>query len=81
MKPILTAAIVALTIATAVAQRGKPPAVPTLPPILMTCIHHPDVLESKPGTCPYCKLPLVAVMLALAPISIAVAGIERGHAR
>ena len=27
------------------------------------------------------KLPLIAVMLALAPISIAVAGIERGHAR
>ncbi len=63
MKFILTAAIVALTIATAVAQRGKPAAPPTLPPILMTCIHHPDVLESKPGTCPYCKLPLVPVRL------------------
>ena len=63
MKPILTAAIVALTLVTALAQRGKPPAVPTLPPILMTCIHHPDVLESKPGLCPYCKLPLVPVRL------------------
>jgi hypothetical protein len=32
-----------------------------LPPILMTCPHHPDVLETKPGTCPVCKLPLVPV--------------------
>src|SRR5687767_3246123 len=63
MKPILTASIVALTIATALAQRGKPPALPALPPISMTCLHHPDVLESKPGTCPYCKLPLVPVRL------------------
>jgi hypothetical protein len=63
MKPILTAAIVALTLVTAVAQRGKPPAAPVLPPISMTCVHHPDVLESKPGTCPYCKLPLVPVRL------------------
>src|SRR5688572_29156272 len=63
MKPILTASIVALTIATALAQRGKPPALPALPPISMTCIHHPDVLESKLGTCPYCKLPLVPVRL------------------
>jgi hypothetical protein len=29
----------------------------------MTCVHHPDVIESKPGTCPYCKLPLVPVRL------------------
>ena len=63
VKHILTIAIVLLTIATAVAQRGKSPALAALPPILMTCIHHPDVLESKPGTCPYCKLPLVPVRL------------------
>jgi hypothetical protein len=63
MKPILTAALVALTIATAVAQRGRTPAPPALPPISMTCIHHPDVLEAKPGACPYCKLPLVPVRL------------------
>ena len=63
MKPLLTAAIVSLVITTGLlAQRGKASA-PPLPPILMTCIHHPDVLESKPGTCPYCKLPLVPVRL------------------
>jgi hypothetical protein len=64
MKPILTAAMVTLLITTGVvAQRSKPSAPPQLPPISMTCIHHPDVLESKPGTCPYCKLPLVPVRL------------------
>ena len=58
------AAIVSLAITTVVAaQRQKPVAVPVLPPISMTCIHHPDVLESKPGNCPYCKLPLVPVRL------------------
>src|SRR5262245_36605796 len=66
MKPILAAAVAVLAIATAVLsaqQRARPAAVPSLPPISMTCIHHPDVLESKPGTCPYCKLPLVPVRL------------------
>ena len=64
MKSILTAAIAALVIATVgAAQRTRPPALPALPPISMTCVHHPDVLESKPGTCPYCKLPLVPVRL------------------
>ena len=64
MKPLLTAAIAALAITTAVAaQRARTPAPPALPPISMTCIHHPDVLESKPGACPYCKLPLVPVRL------------------
>ena len=64
MKAILTAAIAAFAITTVVAaQRAKPAAPPVLPPISMTCVHHPDVLESKPGTCPYCKLPLVPVRL------------------
>jgi len=64
MKPILTAVLVGLVITTAgAAQRSKPAALATLPPISMTCIHHPDVLESKPGVCPYCKLPLVPVRL------------------
>jgi hypothetical protein len=74
MKPILTparllvipaaAAIVSLVITASVAaQRAKPATAPALPPISMTCIHHPDVLESKPGVCPYCKLPLVPVRL------------------
>ena len=64
MRAILTTAIAALAITgTLAAQRGKPPALPSLPPISMTCVHHPDVLESKPGTCPYCKMSLVPVRL------------------
>jgi hypothetical protein len=64
MKPFLTTVIAALLVATAVtAQRSTPAVSPPLPPISMTCIHHPDVLESKPGVCPYCKLPLVPVRL------------------
>ena len=74
MNPILTparllvipaaAVIVSLVITASVAaQRAKPVTAPALPPITMTCIHHPDVLESKPGVCPYCKLPLVPVRL------------------
>jgi hypothetical protein len=61
MRAILTAAILSLVITSALAQRAGPPA--PLPPVVMTCAHHPDVLESKPGTCPYCKLPLVPVRL------------------
>ena len=63
MKPILTAALLSLVITTALlAQRAATPR-PVLPPLSMTCAHHPDVLESKPGVCPICKLPLVPVRL------------------
>ena len=84
MKPLLTAAIVSLVITTGLlAQRGKASA-PPLPPILMTCIHHPDVLESKPGTCPYCKLPLVPVRLDSAwmcPVHTTVTESDAGKCR
>lgn len=63
MKPILTAALLSLVITTALlAQRAAAPP-PVLPPLSMTCAHHPDVLESKAGACPICKLPLVPVRL------------------
>jgi len=38
--------------------KGRP-----LPPISLTCIHHPDVIESRPGSCPLCKMALVPVRL------------------
>jgi hypothetical protein len=65
MKSVLAAAVTVLAISAGIGaqQRSKPAAPPPLPPVSMTCIHHPDVLESKPGTCPYCKLPLVPVRL------------------
>jgi hypothetical protein len=63
MRAILTAALLLLLVTSAlVAQRPRASA-PPLPPVVMTCAHHPDVLEDKPGSCPYCKLPLVPVRL------------------
>jgi hypothetical protein len=64
MKHVLTALIVTLLVSTSPsAQRGRSSSPPPLPPIVMTCVHHPDVIESKAGVCPYCKLPLVPVRL------------------
>src|SRR6476661_789480 len=34
-----------------------------LPPISWTCPMHPEILEDKKGTCPICKMDLVAVRL------------------
>ena len=44
---------------------GRPPAAqaPPLPPLSMTCPMHPDVVESKAGSCPLCKMNLVPVRL------------------
>jgi hypothetical protein len=42
------------------AQQKAPPA---LPPLSMTCPMHPDVVESKAGSCPLCKMNLVPVRL------------------
>ena len=40
------------------AQKPAPP--PLLPPLVQTCPMHPDIVETKPGTCPLCKMNLVA---------------------
>ncbi len=45
------------------AQRGSPAARLALPPVSMTCPMHPDVLESRPGSCPICRMNLVPVRL------------------
>ena len=50
------------------AQRGdairlKPDSTAKLPPLSMTCPMHPDIIESKPGSCPLCKMSLVPVRL------------------
>ena len=43
------------------AQRGGQ--VRQLPPVSMTCPMHPDVIESRPGNCPVCRMSLVPVRL------------------
>jgi hypothetical protein len=43
-------------------QGATRPASP-LPPLSMTCPMHPDVVESRPGSCPICKMTLVPVRL------------------
>jgi hypothetical protein len=67
MKSIFIVALVFGTLTTAlVAQRATQSALkgaPSLPALSYTCVHHPDVLETKPGTCPICKLALVPVRL------------------
>ncbi|HKE88344.1 MAG TPA: heavy metal-binding domain-containing protein [Vicinamibacterales bacterium] len=55
--------LVLVSTGTIAAQRPRTAAAPALPALSYSCIHHPDVLESKPGTCPICKLALVPVRL------------------
>jgi hypothetical protein len=54
-----------LLAATGAAQRPVMPA-PLLPSLSMTCPMHPDIVESRPGSCPLCKMALVPVRLAAA---------------
>src|SRR5687768_18600076 len=62
--------VVLLAGAAAAQQRGTGPtpprgATPTqpIPALSMTCPMHPDVVESRPGSCPLCKMALVPVRL------------------
>jgi len=59
----VTGLLIVLLAATAAAQRGS---APVMPPLSMTCPMHPDIVESRPGNCPLCKMALVPVRLAMA---------------
>jgi hypothetical protein len=80
--------LVLLAGATAAQQRGtasaQPPgaaAVQSLPALSMTCPMHPDIVESRPGSCPLCRMVLVPVRLSSAwmcPLHSAVMRDETG---
>jgi len=58
----------ALTVNPAAAPQVVKPGAPAtstekLPPISYTCPMHPEILESKGGTCPICKMDLVPIRL------------------
>jgi hypothetical protein len=76
--------VLMLLIAAVSAQQQRAPASPKLPPLSYTCVHHPDVLEDRPGTCPLCKLALVPVRLDsswMCPVHTTVIETERGTCR
>ena len=54
-------AVCCVLVADVQAQKPAPP--PLLPPLVQTCPMHPDIVETKPGTCPLCKMNLVAARL------------------
>jgi len=57
---------------------------PALPPLSQTCPMHPDIVESKPGTCPLCKMNLVPVRLDaswMCPVHAVVIEREAGTCR
>src|SRR5688572_32503933 len=63
--PVRAATVLILFLlgAAAVAQRAAAPVPTGLPPVSMTCPMHPDVVESRAGSCPLCKMALVPVRL------------------
>ena len=54
--------LVGWTGSAATAERQKA-SQPDVPPVSMTCPMHPDVVETKPGTCPICKMSLIPMRL------------------
>lgn len=78
------ALLILLATAAAAAQRQGAPATADVPPLSMTCPMHPDVVESRAGACPLCKMALVPVRLDTAwmcPVHTTVMGDAEGTCR
>ena len=79
-----TTLMLVLLAGAALAQRATTPAAAGLPPVSLTCPMHPDVVESRPGSCPLCKMALVPVRLDTAwmcPIHTTVMDDKEGTCR
>ena len=84
MRGFATAACVLMLLTAAMSAQQPRTSAPKLPPLSYTCVHHPDVLEDRPGTCPLCKLALVPVRLDsswMCPVHTTVIETERGTCR
>jgi hypothetical protein len=79
-----TTLMLTLLAGAALAQRATTPAAGGLPPLSMTCPMHPDVVESRPGSCPLCRMALVPIRLDTAwmcPIHTTVMDDKEGTCR